>query len=250
MSRWRWVAVSGATLLFWAGGVRAQPVTTSPPVAAKPQPRQTATRTEPVEAKRAATRAKRAREVARCLRSASVGVDAAARRLRWARDDKTRQQRQGALRAALGKLDGCWNTAFTDGEAAPMAYPRAPQPTQPAPAAARRSNFGFGAIHVEGAPVDKHAVARPLRDHATRYRQCYDHGLRRSPNLEGTVNFRLHLAQSGERTLPTSVAIPQSSLGDEAVRRCLARALMTTAFPPQAAGSTVSLMMAFTTVAP
>lgn len=245
MKRWHALVVTMVALLAAPAGVRGQPGPSprpTPPAQAAQQPRPGPGPQEQAEAQSALQRAERARTQARCLRSASIQVDAAARRLRWARGDKMLTERRVALNTALGKLDACWDAAFDD-----SAVVRTVRPG-PAPPSRRYAHFGFGQIRVEQGRIDRLAVARPLRTHAARYRHCYDQALHRAPDLEGTVQFRLHLAREHNHTVPTSVAIPDATLGDAAVRRCLAQALLTTAFPPQADGSTVSLTMAFATV--
>lgn len=196
------------------------------------------------DAAAAMARAKRAREQAQCLRRGSAAVDGAARRLRWAHGRAAIDKSKVALSDALAKLDRCWDQAF-DTEAGPggQRSTKAPAATPP-----KRAHFGFGEVRVEEGPIDGHTLARPLRDHAARYRHCYASALRSNPQLRGRLYFRITLERRAHHTIPASVAVPSASLTDPAVQRCLADALRNTAFPAYADTSTFTFMMDFASV--
>jgi hypothetical protein len=199
------------------------------------------------ESSAAMAKAKSARDQAQCLRTGSASVDAAARRMRWARGANAVLAAKKSLDQALVKLDQCWDAPF-EGNRPATATGAAATATSAAPPTVH-GHFGFGQIRVEEGPVDSHTIARPLRDHAKRYLQCYDQALKRTPELRGWMYFRVRLERRETHSIPTSVAIPAASLADDPVRRCLAQALMTTAFPEHADASTFTVMMAFATVA-
>jgi hypothetical protein len=247
MTRWHVVVGVGlATVVLGgpAGGQPAQSAATTPPARPDDSIFESADIDTKGDATAAVRRAREAKDQAQCLRQTSAAVDAAARRLRIARGTGAIVKSKEALDLALAKLDGCWDSAFEGRRAAApgAVHAAAPQP-------AIHAHFGFGRIHVEEGPVDGHTIARPLKDHATRYRHCYDQALRHSPALQGTMHFRVRLERRENHSIPTSVAIPSSSLTDDAVRRCVAQAIMTTAFPVQADASTFTFMMAFASVA-
>jgi hypothetical protein len=247
MTRWHVVVGVGLATVVLGGPVQGQPAqpAASPPPA---RPDDSIFESADIDAKgdaaAATTRARQARDQARCLRQGSTSVDAAARRLRIARSTAAIVKSKEALDKALAKLDRCWDSAFegTPAAASGAAHTATAQP-------AMHAHFGFGRIHVEEGPVDGHTIARPLKDHAARYRHCYDQALRHSPTLQGTIHFRVRLERRETHSIPTSVAIPTSSMADDAVRRCVAQAIMTTAFPVHADASTFTFMMAFASVA-
>jgi hypothetical protein len=245
MTRWHAVVGVGLALSVTGGPVLGQPVQPKSPYAPD-EPDDSVFERADIDAKAdteaAMSRAKRARELAQCLRVRSAAVDVAARRLRLARGDAALDRSKAALDAALVQLDTCWDAPFeqsrTPGRAA------APQPAPPSV----HAHFGFGQILVEEGPIDSDTIARPLRDHAERYRRCYDQALKQTPSLQGTMHFRVRLERRENHSIPISVAIPASSLADDAVRRCVAQAVMTTAFPAYADASSFTFMMAFAAV--
>lgn len=245
MARWHVVVGVGLALSVAGGTVLGQPIrpkSASPPNRPDDSIFERADIDAGADTEAAMTRAKRARELAQCLRRGSAAVDAAARRLRWARGDAAVDRTKGALDDALVKLDACWDAPFAQGR--PPSSPAAAPPAAPSV----HAHFGFGQIRVEEGPVDSHTLARPLRDHAVRYRHCYDQALQNAPDLQGTMHLRVRLERRQTHSIPTSVAIPTSSLTDDGVRRCVAQALLTTAFPAYADTSTFTFMMAFARV--
>ena len=84
-----------------------------------------------------------------------------------------------------------------------------------------------------------------LRRSRPSFERCYQRALVRSPDLSGTVQLNMRFVDRKHAARPQTVAIPSSSLGDKETHRCLANALMNTKFPHSAAGSEVSVKMAF-----
>lgn len=235
----RRVAILAAVvgLLSIHGVALGKPRGSSPPSAKRPTAAAAADANKR-QAKAAQDQAKQARKQAQCLTSASHKVDQAARRVRWSRKPKERDQASAQLGKALRTLNGCYDVLFGS-----------PEAPRPGPARANRQgargHFGFGRIRVEQGSIRPSAVAHPLRRQAGQLHRCYTRALRRSPELDGMVEVEMRLERRARGSRVTSVALPQGTLGDTKVRRCLAETLMRMPFPAEGAGATVSLEMAF-----
>ncbi len=77
-------------------------------------------------------------------------------------------------------------------------------------------------------------IQRIVRQNFGRYRQCYERGLSRNPNLEGRVSVRFLISSNGS---VASVANGGSSLPDQAVVSCVVSAFYGLSFPKPEHGS-------------
>jgi hypothetical protein len=227
-----------------------------------------------VQVDAARTMAKIANAESKCLRTASQKVQQAAFRLSGARSPESIEKRRGKLAFAVGVMDECRNIARDRAEkiAVPTAVPAKPKAelirterviTVPADmpldqitgdmvtadmAKAVKNvqgSFGFGNILVKEGALHPGDFVSSLRRSRPSFERCYQRALVRSPDLSGTVQLNMRFVDRKHAARPQTVAIPSSSLGDKETHRCLANALMNTKFPHSAAGSEVSVKMAF-----
>jgi len=82
--------------------------------------------------------------------------------------------------------------------------------------------------------LDRELVRRIVRAHINEVRYCYNQGLQTNPSLDGTVQLEFSIGPNGT---VTSSAIGPSTLVDETVTTCIARAARRWKFPkPTSAG--------------
>ena len=112
----------------------------------------------------------------------------------------------------------------------------------------RGSGAGFGGkgkrvprvrqatANVKGA-MDKDIIRRIVRAHINEIRYCYNQGLVRDPNLKGRVKVQFTIGPTGQ--VPVAV-VQESSLKDNNVAQCVAKAVKRWKFPrPQGGGNVV-----------
>jgi len=89
---------------------------------------------------------------------------------------------------------------------------------------------------VKGA-LDRDIIRRVVRAHINEIRHCYNQGLVRDPNLNGRVAVQFTIGPTG--SVPVSV-VQQSSIKDQNVANCVAKAVKRWKFPkPQGGGNVV-----------
>mgnify|MGYP000925173339 CR=1 FL=1 len=105
---------------------------------------------------------------------------------------------------------------------------------------------GFNAVRtspdVAVPALDRDVVRRIMRAHMHELRDCYGQGLRRDPNLAGTLSLAYAIDGQG-RVVATNVA--RSTLADPAVAQCIAAAARRWSFP-KPTGSLVQVTAPFT----
>jgi hypothetical protein len=87
------------------------------------------------------------------------------------------------------------------------------------------------------------AIQRIVRLNFGRFRVCYEHGLARNPNLEGTVSVRFVIGHDGA---VSNVGNGGSTLPDPEVVSCVVRVFYGLSFPdPEGGIVTVTYPIAF-----
>jgi TonB family protein len=84
-----------------------------------------------------------------------------------------------------------------------------------------------GKATITGSHVEE-IIRRIVRAHLNEVHYCYKQGLTRDPALAGTVSVRFDIAPTGE---VTRASVSESSLPDEAVAACIAKAVARWTFP-------------------
>jgi Ca-activated chloride channel family protein len=84
--------------------------------------------------------------------------------------------------------------------------------------------------------IDKDLVRRVVRSHVGEVRKCYEDGLGRDPNLKGRVVITFTIGKSGK---VTASVVAESSVPDDAVGECIAKAALGWTFPDHPSESIV-----------
>lgn len=108
-----------------------------------------------------------------------------------------------------------------------------PMPTQTA--TARAASVVIGTVMSNG--ISPETVQRVMQKSSSRYKQCYDAGLRSNPALHGRVMVRMTIDASGSIA---SAEDAGSDLSDATVTTCVFGTLGTLTFPQPEAGSAVA----------
>lgn len=90
--------------------------------------------------------------------------------------------------------------------------------------------------------LDKELIRRVVRAHLNEVRGCYDQGLARNPNLRGRVEIQFAIGPTGA---VSSSAVSESSVADDNVGRCIAKAVKRWRFPTNAIGGTAMVSYPF-----
>jgi TonB family protein len=90
--------------------------------------------------------------------------------------------------------------------------------------------------------LDKDIIRRIVRAHINEVRYCYNQGLARDPALGGKVSIRFTVGPGGDVSAAT---IASSTLADEAVAECIAKAVKRWTFPKPAGGGAVVVTYPF-----
>lgn len=90
--------------------------------------------------------------------------------------------------------------------------------------------------------LDKELIRRVVRAHLNEVRGCYDQGLARDPNLRGRVEIQFAIGPTGS---VASAAVSETSVDDEQVGRCIAKAVKRWRFPTNAIGGTAMVSYPF-----
>ncbi|MCA9683955.1 MAG: TonB family protein [Myxococcales bacterium] len=85
--------------------------------------------------------------------------------------------------------------------------------------------------------LDKDIIRRIIRAHINEQRACYNAGLVRNPKLAGKVTLDFVITEQGTVTTAT---VAKSTLGDDAVSNCMAKAIQRWKFPHPKGTVTVS----------
>ncbi|MEM6991092.1 MAG: AgmX/PglI C-terminal domain-containing protein [Myxococcota bacterium] len=94
---------------------------------------------------------------------------------------------------------------------------------------------------VEG-KLDKDIVRRIVRAHINEVRHCYNQGLVRDPKLEGRVTIDFTIGATGK---VTASSVDKSTVGDENVDKCIAKAVKRWKFPKPSDGNDVEVAYPF-----
>jgi hypothetical protein len=94
-----------------------------------------------------------------------------------------------------------------------------------------------GKATVKG-PLDKEIIRRIVRAHINEVRSCYNAGLSRNPKLAGRVTVDFQIVGSG--TVASS-SVSSTTLSDEAVGDCIAKAVKRWTFPKPRGGGVVDV---------
>lgn len=97
------------------------------------------------------------------------------------------------------------------------------------------------AAEIEGS-LDKDIIRRIVRAHINEIRYCYNQGLHKDPKLAGRVTIELTIAANG--TVSAS-DVADSTVADEAVGTCAAKAVKRWKFPKPEDGGTVVVKYPF-----
>ncbi len=90
--------------------------------------------------------------------------------------------------------------------------------------------------------IDKDIIRRVVRSHINEVSACYNQGLVRDPNLKGRVAVQFTIGPSGN--VPAAV-VQESSLKDDAVGQCVAKAVKRWRFPKPDNGGNVMVTYPF-----
>ncbi|WP_218920195.1 AgmX/PglI C-terminal domain-containing protein [Chondromyces crocatus] len=92
--------------------------------------------------------------------------------------------------------------------------------------------------------LPQEVIQRVIRQHAGRFRSCYEDGLRTDPKLKGTVNVTFVIGKEGN---VTSAREASSDMGNEGVSACMVRVFQGMVFPaPKNGVVTVTYPLRFT----
>lgn len=94
---------------------------------------------------------------------------------------------------------------------------------------------------VKGA-LDKDIIRRVVRAHINEVRGCYNQGLVRDPNLKGRVSVQFTIGPTGN--VPVAV-VQESSIKDNSVAQCIAKAVKRWKFPKPDGGGNVVVTYPF-----
>ncbi len=89
--------------------------------------------------------------------------------------------------------------------------------------------------------MPRELIQRIIRQHMASIRHCYEQGLKKNPNLEGTVKVRFVIGQEGSVSRAEDDG---SNLADPAVVRCVVKVVQNLAFP-RPAGDEVTVRYPF-----
>jgi TonB family protein len=90
--------------------------------------------------------------------------------------------------------------------------------------------------------LDKELIRRVVRAHLNEVRGCYDQGLARDPNLRGRVEIQFAIGPTGA---VSSSVVSETSVDDEQVGRCIAKAVRRWRFPTNAIGGSAMVSYPF-----
>ncbi|MCA9711505.1 MAG: TonB family protein [Myxococcales bacterium] len=90
--------------------------------------------------------------------------------------------------------------------------------------------------------LDKDIIRRIVRAHINEVRYCYNQGLVKDPSLEGRVAVQFTISPAG--SVPVAV-VADSSIKDENVAKCIAKAVKRWKFPKPAGGGNVVVTYPF-----
>ena len=99
-----------------------------------------------------------------------------------------------------------------------------------------------GTAKVQGA-LDRDIIRRVVRAHINEVRHCYNQGLSRDPNLQGRVAIKFVITATGK--IGSSVT-EESTVKDNAVNTCVAKAVKRWKFPKPRGGGNVLVSYPFT----
>jgi hypothetical protein len=210
------------------------------------------------QAKAALATAAQSRELAACLRPAAAKVDLAARALDAARTQAQHTAREAELERASKALRACYDPLFDGGALAvercedglfdgdgPTGRRCGQRPIVGSKPLKGRT--GFGQIRVAHGVPDAATIGAALRDRIATLQQCQDQAIARTGRVEGELDIGLVLPAAQGRAVPFGVAMRNVAVGDQPMRRCIAAALMGTAFPTTPAGALVDLRLMLAT---
>jgi hypothetical protein len=95
--------------------------------------------------------------------------------------------------------------------------------------------------HVKGS-LDKDIIRRIVRAHINEVRYCYNQGLARDPTLAGKVSINFTIGPTG--SVPVTM-VANSTIKDEAVSNCIAKAVKRWTFPKPIGGGVVVVTYPF-----
>ena len=92
--------------------------------------------------------------------------------------------------------------------------------------------------------IDKDVIRRIIRAHITEVRHCYNQGLAKDPNLAGRVSVRFIIGSDGK---VSASEVADSTIKDESVAKCVAKAVEGWKFPKSPGGNvTITYPFVFT----
>ena len=90
--------------------------------------------------------------------------------------------------------------------------------------------------------LDKDIIRRIVRAHVNEVRACYNDGLEKDAELAGRVAIRFTIRSDGK---VSRVKVAETTLGDKAVGKCIAKAVETWKFPKPIGGGSVAVTYPF-----
>jgi hypothetical protein len=130
--------------------------------------------------------------------------------------------------ARLAELDALLRGVVPDGGIPTVAVaPGTPWDVYVEPAKAKRATLVEQPIDVQG-KLSKDVVRRILRANFPRFRACYEHNLKRDPNLKGTVSARFIIDKTGA---VESATLAGGTLTDPQMNACYLGVFRTLSFP-------------------
>lgn len=105
----------------------------------------------------------------------------------------------------------------------------------------RAARVRSGIVETHGG-LARHVIQRVVRRHSAEIRFCYEQALSRRPSLEGRVVVSFVVGSDGR---VTSSEIGSTTLNDEAVEACIARAVQRWTFPGPEGGGAVTVNYPF-----
>lgn len=91
-------------------------------------------------------------------------------------------------------------------------------------------------------PLDKDIIRRIVRAHINEVRYCYNQGLARDPDMAGRVAVQFTITDAGK---VSDSDVADTTLDDEDVEKCIAKAVKRWKFPKPASGGTVVVKYPF-----
>ncbi len=89
---------------------------------------------------------------------------------------------------------------------------------------------------------DRESVRQIVKKSITKFKDCYDDGVKKNPSLEGKVVVEWVIAADG---YVSAASIKLSTLNDDVVQKCVVDKIMVMKFPSPPVGTTASVSYPF-----